>query len=284
HDAKTSGAENCQIYQSTMDAHGKDHLILGSALHRALAHQEFVLHYQPQFNLVSGQIVGMEALLRWQPKGGELIPPGKFIPILEETGLIVPVGEWVLRTACVQNKRWQDEGLPPVCIAVNLSVIQFRQTSLVPTIKKVLEETGLSSQFLELEITENIAMNDEEETITVLKELRAIGVKISIDDFGTGYSSLSYLKRFPIDKLKIDQSFVRDYQLGANDDGIVKAIVAMGHGLNLKVIAEGVETLEQADFLRRNHCDEVQGYFYARPMENTALGLLMKKAEETIND
>jgi EAL domain-containing protein (putative c-di-GMP-specific phosphodiesterase class I) len=248
-----------------------------SALHHALPRTEFVLHYQPQFDLSSGRIVGAETLLRWrQPEAG-LILPCKFIPILEETGLIVPVGEWVLRAACAQNKQWQDDGLPPIRIAVNLSVIQFRQPGLAKTIRDILADTGLSPEYLELEITENIAMHTEEATIAILDELRAIGIQISIDDFGTGYSSLSYLKRFPIDKLKIDQSFVRDHREGVNDDGIVMAIIGMGHGLNLKVIAEGVETQAQADFLKRKGCDEVQGYFYGKPMEGKELASLMTK-------
>lgn len=276
--AKATGGSSYQTYKPEMDIHGKERLVMESALHHALAHEEFVLHYQPQFDLFSGRIIGAEALLRWRQPGSSLIPPDKFIPILEETGLIIPVGEWVLRTACAQNKRWQDEGLPPICIAVNLSVIQFRQQGLAQTIEKALKETGLSPEYLELEITENIAMHTEEETIAVLDELRAIGIKISIDDFGTGYSSLSYLKRFPIDRLKIDKSFVRDHQEGTNDDGIVMAIIGMGHGLKLKVIAEGVETQVQADFLKLKGCDEVQGYFYGRPMEGNDLALLMAHA------
>jgi len=282
--AKATGGSSYQTYKSELDVYGKERLVMESALHHALAHDEYVLHYQPQFDLSSGRIVGVEALLRWRRSAFGLIQPGKFIPILEETGLIVPVGEWVLRTACAQNKRWQDEGLSPVCIAVNLSVIQFRQPRLVQTIKKILNETGLLPQYLELEITENIAMHTEEETIAVLNELRAIGVQISIDDFGTGYSSLSYLKRFPIDKLKIDQSFVRDHQEGSNDDGIVVAIIGMGHGLNLKVIAEGVETQAQADFLKLNGCDEVQGYFYGKPMNVSDLALLMEKTTACSNN
>jgi EAL domain-containing protein (putative c-di-GMP-specific phosphodiesterase class I) len=277
HHAKAAGGSSYQTYKPEMDTHGKERLVMESALHHALEHEEFVLHYQPQFDLPSGRIIGAEALLRWRRPSG-LISPGKFIPILEETGLIVPVGEWVLRAACAQNKRWQDAGLPPICIAVNLSVIQFRQPGLVLTVRKILKETGLSPKYLELEITENIAMHTEEETIATLDELRATGIKISIDDFGTGYSSLSYLKRFPIDRLKIDQSFVRDHQEGADDDGIVMAIIGLGHGLKLNVIAEGVETQAQADFLKRKGCDEVQGYFYGRPMEACDLALMIESS------
>jgi EAL domain-containing protein (putative c-di-GMP-specific phosphodiesterase class I) len=204
-----------------------------------------------------------------------MIPPGEFVPLLEETGLIVPVGEWVLRSACAQNKQWQEAGLPPIRMAVNLSAMQFRQPGLAPTIRKILKETGLHPEYLELEITENIAMHAEEMIISILDELRAIGIQIAIDDFGTGYSSLSYLKRFPIDKLKIDQSFVRDCKGGANDGGIAMAIIGMGRNLKLKVIAEGVETPVQADFLKLNGCDEVQGYFYGKPMAGSELAQLL---------
>jgi len=277
YNAKTTGGSGYQTYKPEMDAWGKERLVMESSLYHALKEKQFVLHYQPQFDLLSGRIIGAEALLRWHQPGVGLIQPGKFIPILEETGLIVPVGEWVLRTACAQNRRWQDEGLQPICIAVNLSAIQFRQSGLAKTIKMVLSETGLSPEYLELEITENIAMHTEEETIAILDELRSIGIQISIDDFGTGYSSLSYLKRFPIDKLKIDQSFVRDHQEGINENGIVMAIIGMGHGLKLKVIAEGVETQAQADFLKLQGCDEVQGYFYGKPMAGSDLALLMAR-------
>jgi len=273
--AKVNGGCSYQAYKPEMDTRGKERLIMEAALYHALEKKQFVLHYQPQFDLFSGRIIGAEALVRWQHPEFGMIPPGEFISILEETGLIVPVGEWVLRTACAQNKQWQDAGLPPIRMAVNLSAIQFRQLGLAQTIRKVLKETGLCPEYLELEITENIAMHAEDTVIAILDELRAIGIQIAIDDFGTGYSSLSYLKRFPIDKLKIDQSFVRDCQGGINDDGIIMAIIGMGRSLKLKVIAEGVETQAQIDFLKLNGCDEVQGYFYGKPMEGGDLALLM---------
>lgn len=276
--AKANGGDYYQAYKPEMDTWGRERLIMETALYHALEKEQFVLHYQPQFDLFSGRIIGAEALLRWHQPDSGLVQPGKFIPILEETGLIVPVGEWVLRAACDQNKRWQDEGLPPISIAVNLSVIQFRQPDIAQTVRKALAKSGLPPQYLELEITENIAMHTEESTIMTLNELRAIGIQISIDDFGTGYSSLSYLKRFPIDKLKIDQSFVRDHQEGIGDNGIVMAIIGMGHGLKLKVIAEGVETQAQVDFLKLKGCDEVQGYFYGKPMEGRELALLMAES------
>lgn len=275
--AKVDGG-SYQAYKPEMDVQGKERLVMETALYHALEEEQFVLHYQPQFDMLSGRVVGTEALIRWRHPELGMVPPDEFISMLEETGLIVPVGEWVLRTACTRNKQWQDTGLPPVCVAVNLSATQFRQPGLPQTIRNVLKETGLLPEYLELEITENIAMHAEEEVISILGELRAIGIQIAIDDFGTGYSSLSYLKRFPIDKLKIDKSFVRDYQEGSSDNGIITAIIGMGHGLKLKVIAEGVETQAQADFLKLRGCDEVQGYFYGRPMEDSDFASLMVKA------
>ena len=269
--AKAAGARSYQAYKAEMGRDGKERLIMQSALHRALGNKEFLLHYQPQFDLSDGHMIGVEALVRWRHPESGMISPGEFVPILEDTGLIVSVGEWILRTACTQNKQWQDSGLPPICVAVNLSAIQFQQQDLVRTVTGVLQETGLSAEYLELEITENIAVNNEDTVIAVLNDLRALGIRIAIDDFGTGYSSLSYLKRFPIDKLKIDQSFVRDCKAGTPVDGIVRAIIGMGHSLNFKVIAEGVETQEQAEFLQANGCDEVQGYFYGRPMAGDEL-------------
>lgn len=280
--AKAAGGRSFQTYKVAMDAPGKGRLAMESALYRALEKKEFLLHYQPQFDLNGMRMTGAEALVRWSPPESGMISPGAFIPILEETRLIVPVGEWILRTACAQNKQWQDAGFPPVRVAVNLSAIQFQQADLVQTVSRVLQETGLSPEYLELEITENIAVHNEEAVIAILDELRAIGIQIAIDDFGTGYSSLSYLKRFPIDKLKIDQSFVRDCKEGTHDDGIVRAIIGVGHNLNLKVIAEGVETQQQADFLQRNGCDEVQGYFFGMPMAADDLTVLMSRTVNRI--
>ena len=275
--AKVIGGRSFQVYQSAMETQERVGLAMESALYRALENNEFMLHYQPQFDLSQTRLVGAEALIRWrQPESG-MVSPGVFIPLLEETGLIVPVGEWILRNACAQNRKWQEAGLPPVRIAVNLSAIQFQQADLVQTVRKALQETGLAPEYLELEITENIAVHNEEAVIAILDELRKVGIHIAIDDFGTGYSSLSYLKRFPIDKLKIDQSFVRDCKDDMYGDGIVRAIIGMGHSLNLKVIAEGVETWEQADFLQRNGCDEVQGYFYGKPMTADDFASLMRR-------
>lgn len=281
--AKVMGGRSFKSYQNEMEMPECAGLAMESALYRALKNEEFLLHYQPQFNLAESNLIGVEALVRWHHPESGMISPAAFIPLLEETGLIVPVGEWILRSACEQNKKWQDAGLPPVRIAVNLSAIQFQQADLVQTVRKVLQETGLDPQYLELEITENIAVHNEEAVIGILGALRDLGIHIAIDDFGMGYSSLSYLKRFPIDKLKIDQSFVKDCNDGAHGEGIIKAIIGMGHSLKLTVIAEGVETWEQVDFLKQNGCDEVQGYFYGKPMPADACSSLMKReALETI--
>ncbi len=276
--AKADGGSSYRAYQPEMDTLGRERLTMETALYRALDGKQFVLHYQPQYDLQSGRMVGAEALVRWRHPGSGMVPPGKFISILEETGLIVPVGEWILRTACAQNRQWQEAGLPPIRVAVNLSMIQFRQPGLARTIEAALKETGLSPEHLEIEITENIAMHAEEKVIAVLGELRATGVQIAIDDFGTGYSSLSYLKRFPIDKLKIDQSFVKSCLEGDNGDSIVKAIIGMGRGLKLKVIAEGVETPMQAELLKFLGCDEAQGYYYGKPMEAGEMASLIERS------
>ncbi|MDH4285032.1 MAG: GGDEF domain-containing response regulator [Gallionellaceae bacterium] len=274
--AKSEGGNSFQVFDPKIAVSGKDQLVFESALYHALDENQFVLHYQPQLDLHSGQVVGAEALIRWEHPELGMIPPVKFIPLLEETGLIVPVGEWVLRTACAQNRQWQDAGLAPIRVAVNLSAIQFRQPGLADTVKDILAETRLNPGYLELEITENIALEAEDRVIVILEKLRAVGVQIAIDDFGTGYSSLSYLKRFPINRLKIDRSFLKDFH--ENDNSIVTAIIGMGRSLKLKVIAEGVETSAQADFLKLLGCDEVQGYFYGKPMEADCMALLMERS------
>ncbi len=263
--ARTEKRCNYLFFDSSMNSVDKEHLMLEHGLHRAIQEEEFLLHYQPQFDLRSGKLVGVEALLRWNSPAG-LIPPAKFIPLLEETRLILPVGEWVMRKACEQNKAWQDAGLLPVPVAVNLSAIQFQQTDLIPMVRRILNETGLPARFLELEITENIAMHNEELIIATLTELRAIGVNLAIDDFGTGYSSLSYLNRFPVQKLKIDRAFVKDITDVKQECSIAKAIISLAHNLNLGIIAEGVETDIQASVLRESGCEEVQGFLYSPPM------------------
>jgi diguanylate cyclase (GGDEF)-like protein len=264
--AKQQGRNNYQLYTSAIGTKAQERLVLENNLYQALERQEFHLHYQPQVDLQTGEIVGMEALIRWQsPKLG-FISPSAFIPIAEEMGLISAIGEWVLWTACAQNRAWQSLGLPPVRMAVNLSARQFQQKNLVEIIAQVLESTQLEPRYLELEITESIAMQDIPVTISVLRTLRSMGIQIAIDDFGTGYSSLSSLKHFPLDKLKIDQSFVRDLVKDSYDAAITKALVALGHGLKLEVVAEGVETQEQLAFLRSIQCDGMQGYLLSRPL------------------
>jgi EAL domain-containing protein (putative c-di-GMP-specific phosphodiesterase class I) len=222
--------------------------------------------YQPQMDIATGRITGLEALLRWQSPELGLVPPSEFIPVAENSRLIMPIGEWVLRTACAQAKKWQDEGLPALPVAVNVSAAQFLHGGFRELIRSVLHETGLSSQYLELELTESLLLSNADATFSVLQELKAMGLKLAIDDFGTGYSSFSYLKHFPIGKLKIDRSFIRDVAVGPDDAAITAAIISMAKTLNLKVIAEGVETEAQMSFLRAHHCDEIQGYYFSKPL------------------
>jgi EAL domain-containing protein (putative c-di-GMP-specific phosphodiesterase class I) len=225
-----------------------------------------VLYYQPQLDMKTGKIVGMEALIRWQHPELGTVPPGRFIGIAEETGMIVQIGAWVLRSACAQNKAWQDAGYDKLRVAVNLSARQFGAADLIENLASVLEDTGLEPKYLEIELTESLFMSDITPAVDLLHRMKALGVNLSIDDFGTGYSSLSYLSRFPIDVLKIDRSFVADITRDANDEAIVTSIIALAHNLKLAVIAEGVETSEQLDYLRRHGCDEMQGYYFSRPL------------------
>ncbi|MDD3609080.1 MAG: EAL domain-containing protein [Halothiobacillaceae bacterium] len=264
--AKEEGPGRYRIYDPAMSASSEERLALESALHHAIRQKEFELHYQPQIDLGSGKLIGAEALVRWNHPQLGMVSPARFVPLLEETGLIVPVGEWILRTACEEAQRWHTAGHRDLRVAVNLSAIQFQQAELVTVVARVLEETGLPPSALELEITENIAMHNEEFVIATLAQIGALGVHIAIDDFGSGYSSLSYLKRLPVHKLKIDQSFVRELEEAGRDAAIVLAIVALGRSLEMRVIAEGVETAEQAKFLQQNGCEEGQGYYFDRPL------------------
>lgn len=254
-----------QSYHSEMSQTTRDKLRLESDLRKALENEQFTLAYQPLVNLNTGRIVGVEALVRWQHPQRGLLPPGEFIPITEENGLILPLGEWVLRAACQQNKAWQDAGMPPMRMSVNLSMRQFRQHKLADRIKSILEQTGMPPEYLELEITESMT-SDVEFAIDTLSNLKSLGVQISIDDFGTGYSSLGYLKRFPVDKLKIDRSFVTDLTEGSSDAAIVTTITSMARHLKLKVTAEGVENDDQLRFLRERNCEEAQGYYFTKPI------------------
>jgi len=274
--AKEKGRNNFQFFTSEMNVHALERMTMEARLRKALERHEFAVHYQPQVDIGTHRIAGMEALLRWnQPDVGS-IPPAHFIPVAEETGLIVPIGEWVLLEACSQNKAWQDEGLPPLRVSVNMSGRQFRQKNLVEVIGKILEETGLKAEYLELEITESIAMVNAEETITKLHALKAMGIRISMDDFGTGHSSLSYLKQFPIDTLKIDKSFVQDLAPNSTDNTIATAIATMAHGLKLKVITEGVETEEQLTYLKGMHRDQVQGFYFSQPLPPDKFAALLR--------
>ncbi|MCY9588653.1 GGDEF domain-containing protein [Paenibacillus chitinolyticus] len=274
--AKENGKSDIQIFNSEMRSVSLQKLQLENDLRRAITNNEFVLHYQPQVEIESGQIVGMEALIRWNHPQKGFIPPGDFIPFAEQSGLIVPISEWVLHEACQQNQAWQDAGLPKVPVSVNLSSRQFLQHNLKAKVDQVLQHTGLAPQFLELEITESMTM-DVEHAIASLLELKQLGVQVSIDDFGTGYSSLSYLKRFPVDRLKIDRSFVRDIMEDPSDAAIVATIISMTRHLNLKVIAEGVETEEQLSFLHRNQCHEVQGYWFSPPLTADKMGSMLRR-------
>jgi EAL domain-containing protein (putative c-di-GMP-specific phosphodiesterase class I) len=259
-----------------MNARIVERLALENSLSHGLERGEFVVYYQPQVNIRTGQVVGVEALVRWQHPERGLVLPAEFIPVAEETGLIVPLGEWVLRTACAQNKAWQEAGLPPMRVAVNLSARQFQQRSLRDTVAQVLEETGLDPHLLELEITESVAMQDLDFTITMLRNLREMGVQIAIDDFGTGYSSLAYLKRFPIDAVKIDRSFVCDLMVDPDDAAIVTTVITMAHSLELSVIAEGVETEAQLAFLNQQQCDEMQGFLFSKAVPAAAIEKIVR--------
>lgn len=266
--AKEKGKNNFQLYTPALNAKALERLSMENSLRRALEYKEFVVHYQPKVNTKTEQIIGMEALIRWQHPNWGLVPPVKFIPLAEETGLIVPIGEWVLRTACAQNKAFQNAGLPPLTVAVNLSAIQFQLQDLTKMVSKVLEETGLDPHYLELEITESIAMQNVSHTIKTINELKEMGIKFSIDDFGTGYSSLSQLNSFSVNKLKIDKSFVSKINGIKGDSIIASTVLALGKSLELGVVAEGVENAEQANFFKLNKCDEMQGYFFGKPMTN----------------
>lgn len=273
--AKEKGGNCYQFYTPTMNTRILERLTLENSLRRALKRKEFIAYYQPQVDISTGRIVGMEALARWSSPEKGLIPPAKFIPLAEETDLIIPLGEIILWMACAQNKAWQDAGFLPMRVAVNLSARQFQQENLVKSIAQILKETGLEPQWLELEITESVLMQDFEFTSATLRDLRKMGVQISIDDFGTGYSSLNYLKKFPINTLKIDQSFIRDSMINSNDATIITAMIILAHNLNLTVTAEGVETEEQLVFLKDHQCDKMQGYIFSPPVSAEKFGKML---------
>lgn len=263
---KAQGRNNFQLYSPAMNARNLEHLTMENHLRKALQQNELLLNYQPQIDLNTGSVFGVEALIRWQHPELGLISPADFIPLAEETGLIVPIGKWLLYHACEQIMHWRKEGLYLQRIAVNLSLRQFKLTNLMDTIAKLLERTGLDPTSLELELTESIIMQNQEKAVETLRELSLMGIHLSIDDFGTGYSSLNYIKYLPISKLKIAPNFAAGIGKDPNDEAICKAIITLAHSLNLKVIAEGVETAEQLDFLRAHECDEAQGYLISKPL------------------
>ena len=274
--AKETGRNTVQFYTPSMNARARDRLALEVALRSALSHTEFELYYQPQVDLLSGSVVGVEALIRWRHPSMGMVRPDRFIRLAEETGLIVPIGAWVLRTACLQHRDWAHAGYGPLRVGVNLSARQFAEPGLVRDIGRVLEETGMPPSSLEIEITESLVMEDVEGAIRTMVELKRMGLKLSIDDFGTGYSSLSYLRRFPVDVLKIDRSFVRDIAFSEDDAAMVAAIIELARGLRMRVIAEGVETEEQLDYLKRRGCDEVQGHVYGKAEPGPAVAAMLR--------
>lgn len=281
HHAKQMGRNNFQSYGEHLNAQTRERLLLETELRQALEHQEFVLHYQPKLDLKNNRITGVEALLRWQHPQRGLVPPLEFIPLLEDNGLIVPVGEWVIRTACEQTVRWRESGLPPLVVAVNLSPRQFRQDHLVQRIRHILQETRLEPHYLELEITEGLLMDNSEFNLAILSELKGMGISIAIDDFGTGYSSLSYLKRFPIDVLKIDRAFVNDITADPDDAAIANAVIALGKSMHLSIVAEGVETEMQLNYLRDMGCHLAQGFLLSKPLAAGALEAWWRQQMQT---
>ena len=277
---RKSGRDNFQFYTPELNTKVHEKFLLQEELRNAVARREFVLRYQPQVDLRTGGVFAVEALIRWNHPTFGLVSPINFIPMAEETGLIVPIGDWVLHEACRQNKAWQDAGLPPITVCVNVSARQFRDKSLVRRVVSALQDSGLDAKYLELEMTESLIMLDVELAVATMKELQGLGVHLSIDDFGTGYSSLSALKNFPVSRLKIDKTFINDLPTNENDKAVASAVISLGKKLNLRVIAEGVETDEQLVFLRENNCDEMQGYHFSRPVAAGDLAALLAARAE----
>mgnify|MGYP000921593371 CR=1 FL=1 len=274
--AKEKGRNQYVLCTSVIKENLKETITLSNHLYRALEKKEFEIYYQPQVNCVTNEIIGVEALLRWKNPELGFISPAKFIPIAEQTGLIISIGEWVIRTACMQNKAWQDAGLPPVKVAVNLSVRQFQNQNIIKQVSDILKESGMESRYLELEITESIAMKETGYVVEILSAFKAMGIDISIDDFGTEYSCLKYLKQLPVDRIKIAMPFIQGIDVSDKDEAIAKAIIVLAKSMKLRVIAEGVETKSQLSFLSGNMCDEVQGFYYYKPMAADEFEELMK--------
>jgi diguanylate cyclase (GGDEF)-like protein/PAS domain S-box-containing protein len=264
--AKENGRNNYQFFKQEMNIRASERQFIEAGLRVALERNELSLHYQPKIDLGTGAITGVEALLRWKHPERGFIPPAQFIPIAEDTGLILPIGQWVMHEACRQSREWLDAGFAPMPMAVNISAVEFRSKDFVESVRAALNESKLDPHCLELELTESVLMKHAESTVAMLKSLKAIGVHLTVDDFGTGYSSLSYLRQFPVDSLKVDQSFVHEISSQRDDAAIVRAVISMGNSLKKRVIAEGVETREQMDFLTAEGCEEAQGYYFNRPM------------------
>jgi diguanylate cyclase len=274
--AKQRGGACVECFAENMSFASEDRVRFEGDLHRALKQLQFELHYQPKFKAVSPRIHSAEALIRWRHPEQGLLLPERFIPLAEESGLIVPIGEWVLRETCRQLRVWQDEGLPSIRVAVNISALQFRRLDLVDTVRRALGDAGIGAHSLEIELTETAVMSDPEESVEILQRLSRMGIIVSVDDFGTGYSSMSYLRRFPIDKLKIDRSFITNIMSSTDDAAIVQAIISLAHSLRLTVVAEGVETPEQVAFLRKHGCDQYQGYYFSRPVDAVQFAALLR--------
>lgn len=281
--AKQTGRANYKFFTEDIRADNRERHALEAELHQALSRGDLLLHYQPKVSLRTGRIVGVEALIRWQHRERGMIPPSKFISVAEDTGLIVPLGAWVLRTACEQGRAWQANGTNRINIAVNLSARQFRHHDLVGLVRQTIRDTGIDPAWLDLEITESVIMQDAQEAVATMLELKKLGVRLSLDDFGTGYSSLNYLSKFPLDNLKIDQSFVEGIGASSHDTTIVKAVIALAHNLNLNVIAEGVESQSQIDFLQMHGCDEVQGYYFSKPVPPDRIPALLSIDKTMLN-
>ena len=282
HHAKEHGRNNFQFFKADMNLKAVERQSLEGGLRCALERKEFLLHYQPKVNLETGVLTGAEALIRWQQPDRGLVSPTQFVPIAEDCGLILPIGRWVLREACRQARAWQDAGLPLLPIAVNVSAVEFRDKGFVEGVRTILSETGLPARYLELELTEGVLMEDAESAASVLLELKAMGVHLAVDDFGTGYSSLSYLRKFPIDALKIDKSFIHQDTADPDESTIVSAVIAMGRSLGLRVVAEGVETLEELMVLQGLHCDEAQGFYFSRPVAAAQFADLLQRGTASV--
>jgi EAL domain-containing protein (putative c-di-GMP-specific phosphodiesterase class I) len=281
--AKAEGKNNFQFYSEKLNANSLERLTLESSLRHALERNEFRLHYQAKRDIRSGRIAGMEALLRWEHPDLGTVAPMQFIPVAEDTGLIVPIGKWVLKTACLQSVAWQNEGLPPLSVAVNMTARQFSDEYLLQDLRSILKDTGMNPHLLEIELSESLLIHDVEMTLRILTGIKSLGVRIAVDDFGTGYSSLATLQRFPLDTVKIDRSFIAELVGPSEGSALADAIIAMGRSLSLTVVAQGVETKEQAEFLRAHACDELQGFYFNRPLPAYQFAQLMRAQSAEIS-